>query len=379
MNLLMLSGDTSVVEGRDSTFYRMLARFSTHWDRIDIFVPRPAKIERRQVHGNVYFHPGDTHKLLHPRFLAIEGEKLLAERDYALIVSHDYGLFLNGNGAWRISRSTGVPYVSEIHHIEGYPRTVSWREWVYRWLALRYLSWVRGRAAAIRTVNRTQIPNLLRRMGVPEEKILYLPSMYIDFDVFCPRPEIEKRYDVLFVGRLAENKGLLMLVDALAQVRETHPKLRACFLGQGPMYGRVVARMEVRGLLDNIQIFTHANRAEDVAQLYNEARMLVCASTAEGGPRVTIEAMACGTPVISTRVGVMEDVIHDGENGLLVDWSVDDLATKIRLLLDDADLRMKMGEAGRVAVQGFDAETVIARYAQGYKDLIARLNPSKGD
>jgi glycosyltransferase involved in cell wall biosynthesis len=101
--------------------------------------------------------------------------------------------------------------------------------------------------------------------------------------------------------------------------------------------------------------------------------MLICASTAEGGPRVTVEAMACGVPVISTPVGVMRELITDGENGLLFRWQADELAAHMRRLLDDDALRLRLAENGRASVQGFQADAVIERYARGYQDLITRL------
>src|SRR5207248_3183150 len=87
--------------------------------------------------------------------------------------------------------------------------------------------------------------------------------------------------------------------------------------------------------LKNVTIIPRLDSAEAVARIYRQARMLVCASTSEGGPRVTVEAMACGTPVISTPVGVMSELIEDGVNGLVFDWDAGELSDKIRLVLKD--------------------------------------------
>jgi colanic acid/amylovoran biosynthesis glycosyltransferase len=221
-------------------------------------------------------------------------------------------------------------------------------------------------------VNQTELPALLHRLGVPDEKILYLSSLYLDFDVFHPMPDVEKRYDVVFVGRLTANKGLLTILDAVNIVRRTHPDLTVCLLGRGPLQDTVTSRIATLGLENTVTLLERLPRAEDVAAFYNQARMLVCASTAEGGPRVTVEAMACGTPVISTPVGVVPDIITDGENGLLFRWQADELAEKITRLLDDESLQAHLGEAGRLAVQLFQAESVIARYAQGFQDVARR-------
>ncbi|MBN1680342.1 MAG: glycosyltransferase family 4 protein [Anaerolineae bacterium] len=373
MNLLMLSGDSSAAQGQDSTFSQMLRRFSTHWDRVDVICPHAPGTAPRVLHDNVVVHPSPWHKLFQSRFIVQRGRSLFAERDYALVVSHDFGLFYNGRGARRLVRGTGVPFVSEIHHVEGYPRAVTLRERVYRALAFRYIRDVWRRAAAIRVVNAVEMPALLRRLGVPEDNILVLPSLYLDFEVFRPMPGELRRCAVLFVGRLAPNKGLFTILDAVAQVRATHPGVTLGILGRGPLRSRLEKRIHALNLNQHVTFFPRQDSAADVARLYNQAGMLVCASTAEGGPRVTIEAMACGVPVITTPVGVMAELMHHGANMLVFHWRADELAGNIRQLLDDEALRQRVANQGREAVQGFEAGRIIDRYAQGYHDLIRRL------
>ena len=236
-----------------------------------------------------------------------------------------------------------------------------------------YIRWAKRWAAAFRVVNAGQMPDLLRRFGVPEQKILVLPSLYIDFDVFHPLPDQPRRYDVLFVGRLVANKGLFTLLSAIKLVSITHPNVRLGILGSGPLERALKERVASLGLGGNVTFLPHQPDAASVARLYTQAGLVVCASTAEGGPRVTVEAMACGVPVVSTPVGVMADLIEDGENGLLVNWSVGDLAAKIRIMLEDGDLHARLAEAGRETVQEFDADRVVEGYARGYHELIARL------
>jgi glycosyltransferase involved in cell wall biosynthesis len=383
VNLLMLSGDTSLAQGRDSTFSQMIRRLSAHWDRIDVICPRAPgtgavnsgsalSSDPRQFCSNVVVHPSPWTKLLQPLFILRRGRALFAERDYALVTSHDFGLFLNGIGAWLLTRHTGVPYVSEIHHVEGYPRAVTWRESVYRALAMAYIRWVWRRAAAIRVVNAVEMPGLLRSLGVPSDKIRVLPSLYIDFDVFWPMSGESRQFDVLFVGRLAANKGLFTLLDAITRVKPDRPTIRLGILGQGPLRSPLERRIAALGLADQVSLIPRLDSAHDVARLMNRAGMLVCASTSEGGPRVTVEAMACGIPVISTPVGVMAELLEDGVNGLSFRWDAAELADRIRLLLADDVLRARIAEQGRQTVQRFRADEVIAQYARGYHELIRR-------
>jgi glycosyltransferase involved in cell wall biosynthesis len=83
--------------------------------------------------------------------------------------------------------------------------------------------------------------------------------------------------------------------------------------------------------------------------------------------------MACGTPVVSTPVGVMGELIEDGRNGALCGFDVGSLAAALeRVLSDDAAARA-LGEAGRRSVQGFERRTTIRGYAEGLKSVVARV------
>lgn len=365
----MLSGDTSVARGHEGAFYQMLRRFSRYWTRIDILCPPVPETVTTCIHENVYIHPSPYSPHWQPYFIVQQGRQLLKTRDYALVVSHDYGFFLNGIGAWLLNH----PYVSEIHHVEGYPRAVTRREKLYRLTARLYLQTLARRAKAIRVVNETEMPKLLRRWGVPREKILVLPSQYLDFEVLRPLPDEPKPYDVLFVGRLAANKGLFTLLEAVEIVRDDFPHIQLGIRGEGNLYEAVRDKIIEYKMQLNVDFIPRAETPEALTHLYNQTHMLVCASTSEGGPRVTVEAMACGIPVISTPVGVMPDVIENGVNGWLVEWSANELASRILLLLVNPTARTAMGEAGRHAVQKFEAEKVVEQYARAYLELAARL------
>jgi glycosyltransferase involved in cell wall biosynthesis len=370
MNLLMLSGDVDLARGRQGPFSALLERFAPFWSRIDILCPPVKGGRARQVLANTYVHPSPWPLALHPLYILRQGRCLLAERDYGLVVSHDYGLFYNGLGAWLLTAGSTLPVVSEIHHVEGHPFALTRRELFYRWWAKRYLRWARGWVAAFRAVNQQEIPVFLAEQGIPESKIHVLPSLYLDFATFRPLPDIPKSYDVLFVGRLAANKGLFTLLEALARVHQTRPDLRACLLGEGPLATALQEQAATLGLTEALTFLGRLADSSALARLYNSARVLVCASTSEGGPRVTLEAMACGTPVISTPVGVMKDLLAENGRAFLVfHWGAAELAQKIQLVLGDEALCQQLAHNGQIAARRFRADELVPRYAQAYLDL----------
>lgn len=370
-NLLMLSGDSSIARGIDGAFHQMLGRFSQYWNRIDILTPSAPDASEQIIHDNVFVHPAKKHRLLQPFFIKEKGEALLKERDYYLVTSHDFGFFYNGIGASWLLKGKDIPLVSEIHHIEGYPIASSTREKLWRWSARQYIPFIAKQGAYFRVVNQN-IAHQLVKFGASEKKIRTLYSVYLDLDLYCPLA-IEKEYDVLFIARLATNKGILLLLDAIRLAKQKYPDISLAIRGDGNLKGDIEQYIETHSLQKNVLFLPRVEDSSQMPELYNKAKMLVCASTVEGNPRVTIEAMACGTPVVSTRVGIMPEVIQNGENGLLVDWDSGEIASAIQQLLDDSHFYQGIVQTGQQSVQRFEAEAIIRDYASVYHEIIERV------
>ncbi|MCY2958610.1 MAG: glycosyltransferase family 4 protein [Planctomycetota bacterium] len=372
MRLLMVSGDRQLAIGERGPFATLLTEFARQFERIDVLSPRPPRAPTTATfEGNVHLHPAPVGRSRMAAWIASEGAKLIAAHEHALITSHDYGWFYNGIGSARLSAATQVPYLSEIHHVPGHPVAADLRERFDKRVARTYVRWARSRAAAFRVVNQVEMPALLESWGVPRSQILVLPSLYIDFDTFRPaaaHPPLEQ--DVCFVGRMVNNKGLDRIVDALAILAGRGTVLRALFVGKGPLREATRARAQAKGV--DARFVEWVESPADLAAIYRASRVVVCASTCEGGPRFTVEAMACGTPVVSTRVGVMNELIQDGQTGRLAGFDAGSLADAIVATVADEGARRALGEAGRQAVQPYERVRTIRGYADGLKALAGR-------
>ncbi|TDJ76408.1 MAG: glycosyltransferase family 1 protein [Planctomycetota bacterium] len=378
MKLLMVSGDRQVVIGEKGPFHSMQREFSRYFERIDVICPRAdGPITTRVIHGNVHFHPAPCGRVGMVNYIEGCGTHLIRQHGHRLVTSHDYGWFYNGFGSARIARATGVPYLSELHHIPGIPVAVNLRDRFDRYVARKYVGWARSRAIAFRVVNKEELPSLLHSWGVPLARILVLPSLYIDQDVFHERQEVsgeprepgEPEQDLLFVGRMVNNKGVDRIIDAMAILARRGMRLTALFVGKGPLRPALMRRSVKRGLADVVRFVEWVDSPADLAQLYRASRVCVCASTCEGGPRFTVEAMACGTPVVSTAVGVMGDLLGDGRAGGLAGFDAKGLADGLeRVLADEAGLAAKGRHAAELA-RNFEYARALGVYANGLRRL----------
>jgi glycosyltransferase involved in cell wall biosynthesis len=288
-----------------------------------------------------------------------------------LVVSHDYGRFANGRGAAWLARKFQRPHVSELHHIPGEPVAESFGERLERFLARCYVAWAKGRVTAFRVVNPGPMPRLLRSWGVPDDKIAVLPSQYLDLQVYSPAGETSsERFDLIFVGRMVPNKGLARILDALEMGRSQGMHWRALFVGKGPLRNAMMERADRAGLAT--QWIEWVDSPSDLAALYRASRVVVCASTCEGGPRFTVEAMACGVPCVSTPVGIMEDLLADGSAGRLCGFDASGLFRELAVVLGDEPARSSMGECAQQRVQQYEYSHAIGTYANGLRRLAGK-------
>ncbi|MGH8511609.1 MAG: glycosyltransferase family 4 protein [Gammaproteobacteria bacterium] len=174
--------------------------------------------------------------------------------------------------------------------------------------------------------------------GLPAERIVVRPN-FVEF----PAPEVLPRQGMVFVGRLSVEKGVATLRRAAALLHDA--RLRVA--GDGPE----------AALLDNVGGVTRLGSlpGEAVRREMNSAVALVVPSIwYETFSMVIVEAFACGTPVIASRIGVLPDLVRDGETGLLFEpGNTRDLADKMAWALAHPD---QMAEMGRKARTQYEAE-----------------------
>ena len=176
---------------------------------------------------------------------------------------------------------------------------------------------------------------------------------------------------LLCVGRLIPEKGFDLAIAALASIRESFPRVRLIFAGDGPERRALEERVTHEKLSDLVE-FLGWVPPEQVSKLLNRATAVLMPSHREGLPSVAIEAALMARPVVATRIGGISEVIVDQETGLLVDpgdWR--SLAGAIEFLLVKPEAATQFGQAARKRIQRlFSFERYIDDYDALYRKLI---------
>lgn len=175
-------------------------------------------------------------------------------------------------------------------------------------------------------------------------------------------------FSVVVPGRLVHEKGHADFLDALAMLRAQGRRLSATLAGHGPLRTSLEAQIRQLGLADCVTI-TGALPHSRLLDVVEGASLVVVPSRFEGFGLTALEAIALGRPVVATMVGGLPEVIEHGDTGWLVPpQDPAQLALAIGHMMDNASLRQRLGEAGRLrAQQQFSLSNVTARLRSIYR------------
>jgi len=377
-HILMLTGDWGIAYGKQNVFYEMLRGFSKHWKRVSVICPSNEKGDVIKIHDNVYLYPSGISKFLHldffkhKNFIYKKALEIHNQNPFDIIAAHVIPpLFANVKATMQLSRELGVPYVAEVMHIPGHPKANNLMERIERITLDRFIKRNTNKIDHIRLINRSDTYDyIVKRLHVPSGKILYVPAFYLDFDLFKVDESVKRDSNkFVFCGRLEQNKGLDLLLDAMTTVVAKKPSVTLEVIGDGSMKKWLENEVASRRLSSNITLSGWLPTREDVAQVYKQSIGIVMTSYNEGGPRVTLEAMACGAICISTKVGIMKDIVEDGVNALFIKWDASDIAKKMLWAADNPEKVTAVARRGHHDVQQFEYDAALKFYSEKYYEI----------
>jgi glycosyltransferase involved in cell wall biosynthesis len=180
---------------------------------------------------------------------------------------------------------------------------------------------------------------VLEQYGVDEQRIRIIPN-YVDTEAFKPGlGAVRSSPRVAFIGRLDDQKNPLALVEAMSGL-----DAELVMVGAGRLQGEIEQLAKERGVR-----LTLPGRLPhpELPALLAASDLFVLPSHYEGHPKVLLEAMAAGVPVVGTDVDGIRNLLRHGENGYVCGTSAPELHEAIRELLDAPTLRQRLGQAGR--------------------------------
>lgn len=295
--------------------------------------------------------------------------RLLRRERVDLLHAHQYTPFFYALTARWLGKRIPVLFTEHGRHFPDYPRRK-------RILANRLLLSRRDRVAVVgEAVRRAVITN----EGIPAKRVGVIYNG-IDLDAFAKkrqdRDETRRElgvepsdFVVIQVARLDYLKDHLTAVRALERVAAQRSAVRLVLVGEGPEREKIEEEIRKRQLHSQVRLL---GLRTDVARLVAAADVFLLTSISEGIPLTLIEAMAAGLPVVSTRVGGVDEVVEEGSTGLLAP-SRDDaaLAEHLSRLADDREQRVRMGELGRQrARQMFSESQMHESYLRLYEEML---------
>jgi len=280
----------------------------------------------------------NAHWIIPQGLIAILVKKLMRKKMKVVITSHGGDLFglqrLNGIKRWILNQSDSVIVVSS-----------AMKNYCY---------------------------NVLK---IEADKPVYIRSMGIDLtSMFVPTSAMEQRQGLIFVGRIAEKKGLPILIDALALLHTKGFKLNLSVIGEGDSLKIIQHQVASLNLTEYISFMGRVKNTEIPAILNKHAVFIMPSIIASDGDQeglglVAVEAMGCGCTVIATDLETIRDDVIPGETGFLFEaGNSSALAKQIELVYSDLTLRSQYADSSRrFALEQFDWSNVAKEYSSVLK------------
>lgn len=276
---------------------------------------------------------------------------------------------------WPVVRILNVPVIITLHgtDINTYK---SWWEsgkggLQHRFYPKRLLALSRNPNVTFIAVSKA-IKERAIEFGIPKEKI-EVSYIGIDTSTFQPsgKPVINRDNNILFVGRMIENKGPLILIEAFKTVISKIPDATLTMIGDGPLLSeakQLANKYELSITFLGAQPSTEVLKQLSLSKVFCLPSYTLPTGQSEGMPIVTLEAQACGIPVVTSARGGSTEGIIDGKTGFrVVENNVDDLAEKLIKAMTDEKFYIDASKQARKFIcENFDIKDCSRRLEEIY-------------
>ncbi|MCP8310249.1 MAG: glycosyltransferase family 4 protein [Candidatus Methylarchaceae archaeon HK01M] len=210
---------------------------------------------------------------------------------------------------------------------------------------------------------------VIKSYNIKPEKIRVIPN-YVITDVFKPHPGVQKKYDLIFVGRAGSQKNIGNLLKAIQYLKKKGRSISLLMVG-GCCYDNEIKQTVDHYALDvtfrgNVPNF-------DLSHILNQAKVFILPSYYEGHPKTLLEAMSCGLPCIgSDVVGIREDIEHM-KTGYLCKTDYESIANAIETVLSDESLQNIIGNnAWKYILKRYAIDRILRMELDVIKEVISK-------
>lgn len=310
-----------------------------------------------------------------------EIRRLQAREGYDLVHVHDPVAAFVTRFALRGMRGPGGVSVVYTAHGFHFHKRGRWHTnaaaWAAEYMASRWTDWL--------VVINEDDREAARSLAIPSERVMLMPGIGVDTSLYDPavvtddavlaaRHELKLEAHQKLVTMVAEfnpGKRHRDAIDALA--RSGRDDVVLALAGTGPLMDEVRQRAATLGIAAQVRLLGYRS---DIPVLLRASVALLLPSEREGLPRCIMEASSLEVPVVATRIRGVEELVGEGETGILTDvGDVDAMASAIRNLAEDPGRATEMGRAGRRAMRAYDIATVLSLHDDLYARALAEKRP----
>lgn len=220
--------------------------------------------------------------------------------------------------------------------------------------------------------NKDDCAMFVRKRFINGERIRLIRGSGVDTAVFSPTPELAGIPLVMLASRMLWDKGIKEFVEAARQIKTRGIVARFVLVGDTDPHNPSAIPNDQLTAWQEEGVIEWWGRRDDMPAVLAQAHIVCLPSYREGLPKVLLEAASCGRPIVATDTPGCREVVRNGENGLLVPVrSTVELADAIQNMIENPELRQKMGARGReIVVSEFAIEKVISETMTVYKELL---------
>jgi glycosyltransferase involved in cell wall biosynthesis len=202
-------------------------------------------------------------------------------------------------------------------------------------------------------------------------KISIASRHFLNFDVFKIKKNLGERKNLVgYIGRLSEEKGISVFIDAIPKAMKNIKDIEFLIVGDGNFNNEIKNFILTNNLSNRVKFIGWISH-ESIPDYLNELKLLIIPSYTEGLPNILLEAMACGTPVLATPVGSIPDIIRDGETGfILSENNPDTIAENIKNILNNPNLNRIVDTAKNFVEKNYTFRICVKKYEKVIQEVL---------